>query len=409
MMNEAIQIQEPQHPACFIPRVNAQPFFHGSLFSGIGGFDLAAEWAGWQNAFHCEWNEFGQKILKHYWPKAISYGDIKQTDFTIWRGRIDVLTGGFPCQPYSLAGKRKGKDDERHLWPEMLRAIREISPTYIVGENVYGLVNWNGGLVFHEVQTDLEAEGYEIQPVILPACAVNAPHKRERVWFVAYRTGELQQRNEAGKCGNKRQQTVQQEYWQADTKQPRTMGENGIFTHANDNGHNGPENRQSHFKGNDGNTARENTVEQFEGCGCEATRTIANATSQQGERLQPEQREFSQQEQRQFGGTSGEMGYRNATNTRCSERQNGIHGQKQGRQTTEFGNSYTQFGAWTQFPITEPTICGGNDGIPTELDGITFPKWRNESIKAYGNAIVPQIALQIFNAINLHAAYYGWR
>ena len=93
------------------------PLLHGSLFSGIGGFDLAAEWAGWQNAFHCEWNEFGQKILKHYWPNAISYGDITKTDFTIHRGTIDVLTGGFPCQPYSLAGKRKGKEDERHLWP----------------------------------------------------------------------------------------------------------------------------------------------------------------------------------------------------------------------------------------------------------------------------------------------------
>jgi C-5 cytosine-specific DNA methylase len=137
-MNEILQTDtlsnENETPVCVLPRVNAQPFFHGSLFSGIGGFDLAAEWAGWQNAFHCEWNEFGQKILKHYWPKAISYGDITKTDFTIHRGTIDVLTGGFPCQPYSLAGKRKGKEDERHLWPEMLRAIREIAPRYIVGE-----------------------------------------------------------------------------------------------------------------------------------------------------------------------------------------------------------------------------------------------------------------------------------
>ena len=213
MMNNPHAPQLPM-TACYAP------LSHGSLFSGIGGFDLAAEWVGWQNRFHCEWNEFGQRILKHYWPKAISYGDITKTDFTIHRGTIDVLTGGFPCQPYSLAGKRLGKEDERHLWPEMLRAVYEIAPRYIVGENVAGLLSWNGGLVFDEVQTDLEAAGYEIQPVILPACAVNAPHKRERVWFVAYRTGELQQRNEAGKCGNKRQQTVQQEYWQADTKQP---------------------------------------------------------------------------------------------------------------------------------------------------------------------------------------------
>jgi DNA-cytosine methyltransferase len=119
---------------------------HGSLFSGIGGFDLAAEWMGWQNVFHCEWNPFGQRVLKHYWPNAISYNDITKTDFTIHRGSIDILTGGFPCQPYSAAGKRLGKEDDRHLWPEMLRAIREIQPAWIVGENVRGLTNWNGGM-----------------------------------------------------------------------------------------------------------------------------------------------------------------------------------------------------------------------------------------------------------------------
>ncbi len=178
---------------------------HGSLFSGIGGFDLAAQWMNWNNMFHCEWNEFGQKILKHYWPNAESYGDITKTDFTIWRGRIDILTGGFPCQPYSLAGKRKGKEDERHLWPEMLRAIREIQPGYIVGENVYGLINWNGGLVFHEVQADLEAEGYEVQPVILPACSVNAPHRRDRIWFVAYSDSARCKRYKEFKKGQQRE------------------------------------------------------------------------------------------------------------------------------------------------------------------------------------------------------------
>jgi DNA (cytosine-5)-methyltransferase 1 len=159
---------------------------HGSLFSGIGGFDLASEWMGWENVFHCEWNQFGQKVLKYYWPKAITYNDITKTDFTIHRGGIDIITGGFPCQPYSSAGKRLGKEDERHLWPEMLRAIREIQPSWIVGENVRGLTNWNGGLVFDEVQAELEAEGYEVTPFLLPACAVNAPHKRDRIWFVAH-------------------------------------------------------------------------------------------------------------------------------------------------------------------------------------------------------------------------------
>lgn len=158
---------------------------HISLFSGIGGFDLAAEWMGWENVAHCEWNPFGQRVLKYYWPNSISYHDITKTDFTIHRGTIDIVTGGFPCQPYSVAGKRKGKEDERHLWPEMLRAIREIQPRWVVGENVRGIINWDGGLVFKEVQADLEAEGYKILPFLLPAASVNAPHERYRTWFVA--------------------------------------------------------------------------------------------------------------------------------------------------------------------------------------------------------------------------------
>jgi hypothetical protein len=117
---------------------------HASLFSGIGGFDLAAEWMGWENIFHCEWNPFGQKVLAHHFPNSKSYNDITKTNFTIHEGTIDVLSGGFPCQPYSMVGKRLGKEDERHLWPEMLRTIKEVKPTWVVGENVLGIVNWGG-------------------------------------------------------------------------------------------------------------------------------------------------------------------------------------------------------------------------------------------------------------------------
>jgi DNA (cytosine-5)-methyltransferase 1 len=242
---------------------------HASLFSGIGGFDLAAEWMGWDNIFHCEINPFCQKILNYYWPNAKTYTDIKQTDFTIWRGRIDILTGGFPCQPYSAAGKRLGKEDERHLWPEMLRAIREIKPRYIVGENVGGLLTWNGGLVFEEVCADLENEGYEVQAFIIPACAKDAPHRRDRVWIIAH------------------------------AKMSRSSRE-------------------------------------------------------------------------------------------CIERQAKV--QSYGRNSTYIQTNFQNF-------PTQSPICGGNDGLPTGLDGITFPKWRNESIKGYGNAIVPQVVYEIFKAI----------
>ena len=159
---------------------------HGSLFSGIGGFDLASEWMGWENVFHCEWMPFPRQVLKHHFPNSISYEDITKTDFTIHRGSIDILTGGSPCQPYSMAGNRKGKEDERHLWPEMLRAIREIQAPFIVGENVRGLINWNEGLVFDEIQSDLENEGYEVIPVLLTSYGKNRDHKRERIFFIAY-------------------------------------------------------------------------------------------------------------------------------------------------------------------------------------------------------------------------------
>jgi len=240
---------------------------HGSLFSGIGGFDLAAEWMGWENKFHCEWNEFGQKVLHYYWPEAEQFTDIKKSNFTKYANRIDILTGGFPCQPYSSAGKRLGKEDDRHLWPEMLRAIREIQPRWVVGENVRGLTNWNGGVVFDEVQADLENQGYEVTPFLLPACAVNAPHRRDRIWFVA------------------------------DTE----------------------------------NIGREDALENRE--------------------------------------------------------------LERGR----FRKSY-QRNAWDSFPSVSP-ICNGDDGISDRLDSITFPKWRNESIKAGGNAIVPQVVYQIFKTI----------
>lgn len=328
-------------------------FKHGSLFSGIGGFDLAAEWMGWKNVFHCEWNEFGKRILNYYWPNAESFDDITKTDFTKYANTIDILTGGFPCQPYSVAGKRKGKEDERHLWPEMLRAIREIQPRYVVGENVAGLISWDGGLVFHEVQTDLENEGYEVWPFILPACAVNAPHKRERVWFIAYNSNArlkgLQQRRENG------------------------VHEFGTFT---DSGLLGQEERQEQSMG----------IEQL----CKKQLTT-NSESQRSERVQPgEQYKFSEQEQGKFRGGNCEN---NVTNTSSSGR---IQNDKQ-QQTGKSKHACT---SWEQFPTKSP-VCSRNDGISEQLDRITFPKWRSESVKAYGNAIVPQVVLQIFKAIQI--------
>ena len=159
---------------------------HASLFTGIGGFDLAAKWKGYTNLFQCEIDSFCRDFLAHHYPDTKRYEDVKTFDASSYAGRVDILSGGFPCQPYSSAGLRKGKEDERHLWPEMLRIIREVQPRWIVGENVSGLLNWSGGMVFEEVQADLEAEGYKQLPFILPAAGINAPHRRDRIFFIAY-------------------------------------------------------------------------------------------------------------------------------------------------------------------------------------------------------------------------------
>lgn len=291
---------------------------HISLFSGIGGFDLAAEWAGWTNVASCEINPFGRRHLAYYWPHAYHHDDIKTLTGEIieheaqkrygpdWRAYGIILSGGFPCQPYSLAGKRLGKEDERHLWPEMCRVIREVKPDWIVGENVFGLINWSNGLVFNEVQTDLEAQGYEVQAFVLPACAADAPHRRDRVWIIAH-TANIGQ------------------------KQPRNT--------------------------------RKRRAGLEDSCS-DASRNDANANDKRLQRSE------------ERGGA-------------------GSGGPERNKQLERFFRT-----TWHDFPTQSP-VCTRDDGLSAGLDGIAFPKWRNESIKAAGNAIVPQIAFRIFETINI--------
>jgi len=160
------------------------------LFSGIGGFSLAASWTGdIKTVAFCEIEPYCQKVLKKHWPDVPCYSDIKELngyDLVREHGAVDIVCGGPPCQPASCAGKRRGEEDDRWLWPEAIRLIREIHPRWCVFENPTGILTLNGGMAFENLLSQMESEGYEVQAVIIPACGVDAPHRRNRVWIVAY-------------------------------------------------------------------------------------------------------------------------------------------------------------------------------------------------------------------------------
>lgn len=336
---------------------------HASLFSGIGGAELAASWMGWTNVFHCEIQEFQRKVLEYWFPNSISYEDITKTDFTEWRGRIDVLTGGFPCQPFSVAGKRKGAEDNRYLWTEMLRAIRQIQPTWVVGENVAGLLSmvqpgkaikvgraddlFDENFIYRTEQQftidaiceDLEHAGYSVQPFIIPACAVGAPHRRDRVWIVAHRT-------DTGVKGL-------QQGGQDRVRRP-------IVT-SNPNG-----NRQRKWED-------KQVIEQRRGGTtnpCDGSKNVP------------------------FADTKG---------TGCTRKllEQKAKGKSDGQ------NCRINKPNFRNFPTQSP-VCSRNDGLPFRVAdlAISFPKWRSKSIEALGNAIVPQVIYEIFKAIENYDKMY---
>lgn len=159
---------------------------HLSLFSGIGGIDLAAEWAGFETVGQVEWADYPTKVLEKHWPNVPRWRDIRDVKGTDFPSGITVVSGGFPCQPFSTAGSQKGKKDDRYLWPEMRRVIREVRPTWVVGENVKGIIS----IALDTVCEELESEGYSVQTFCIPAISVGALHKRERVFIVAHATSK---------------------------------------------------------------------------------------------------------------------------------------------------------------------------------------------------------------------------
>lgn len=337
---------------------------------------------GWENLFHCEINEWCQKVLRFHFPKSIQYDDITRTDFTPWRGKVDVLTGGFPCQPFSTAGKRRGAEDDRYLWPEMLRAIREIRPAWVIGENVDGILSMvqpgsevtvesqaslfetsdketllEQEYVIETVCRDLEREGYSVQPILIPACGVGAPHKRYRVWFIA------SDRSDARIEG---------------LRQKRKDKVHGCLVATDTYG----EKLQKWLK-NNGREIEEENIARLDN-GVERSCCIRAFADSDNERLS----------------TIG-----------ITDRISSEEREKKRRCLMQYtSNDWPALSAerWKDFP-TQPPVCRRNDGLPFDVDylAISFTKWRQESIKAYGNAIVPQVAFEIFKAIETSTFHHS--
>ena len=186
------------------------------LFSGIGGFSYGLEKTGFQTVAFCEMDKYCKLVLQKHWKGIRIYNDVKE----ITKKRLeadgveapDIITGGFPCQPFSVAGKQKGTSDDRHLWPEMFRIIKEFTPRWIIGENVKGLTNIEKGMVFESVCTDLEGEGYEVRAFNIPAAGVGAPHRRERIWIVASLEDSRRSLRSWSKFGEKDENEIRKRY-----------------------------------------------------------------------------------------------------------------------------------------------------------------------------------------------------
>lgn len=425
-------------------------YVHASLFSGIGSPEVAAAMLGWDNAFHCEINPFGRAVLEYWFPESKSYEDITKTDFREWRGKIDVLTGGFPCQPFSYAGKRGGREDERYLWPQMLRAIDEIRPTWVVGENVAGITTMvEGGVLtpmgcdttlfgegdglhryelrqsftIERICRDLEGLGYTVQPVLIPAAAVGAPHRRDRIFILAHVADS--------DCGDDLRSSGEDE--------GKGEGE-GLSERHSIRKPGEPDQLRSEVQGvaqdpiGDGRAVGESEVERCEWnfgdtcprndqriCGKEGIHSAYSDSRRSGE-VSSEIYSGVADGAKSFG--NGSIPF--AADPICEGLPTSVQSRGYGKEE-RYGerrpvmltsyDTWVEGTWWNNFP-TVPPVHRGNDGIPFPVDGLTVPpipkpptygkgdpekypfgKWRTESLKAYGNAIVPQVMYRIFQAI----------
>ena len=425
--------------------MNQNTITHASVFSGIGGPEVAAVMLGWENLFHCEINPFGRTVLDYWFPNSKSYEDITTTDFSEWRGRVNVLTGGFPCQPFSYAGQRRGAQDDRYLWPYMFRCIDQIQPDWIIAENVAGILtmveqgevsevassadlfdslNDIRGYRLRETFTlqricdDLEGHGYAVQPVLIPACAVGAPHRRDRVFIIGHRNANLSQDPVCGGqlVGRDGEQGSERNERHAGTRggqrlrgeTSRTAPSDTVGSGAGAPGASGS--TQSHGSDTDQQQSQRRATPQWSDRFYAILRHATDTDCEgREEPKQPGRRAYSSQEGAGMDNRTKRPcgnGYVTHTDSEMLEgrQRSGAQGHGQsadGSVRHVCGNSDVPGARWQGFPTVSP-VHRGNDGLPFDVDDLTLPfgKWRTEALKAYGNAIVPQVMYEIFRAID---------
>ena len=419
---------------------------HASTFSGIGAPEVAAEMLGWENVFHREINPFGRRVLDYYFPKAKSYEDITRTDFSEWRDRITVLTGGFPCQPFSYAGKRRGSEDDRYLWPFMLRCIEQVRPRWFVGENVAGITTMafpgedvkvgeqtdlfgacdevyekHERYVLDEICQSLERAGYSVQPMLIPACAVGAPHRRDRVFIVAHRLTE--DTLHSGLMGREHdEQGCERNIGNAGARGAERLCEQTMEGACTDERRPTPDPSCS---GSGAQAESYRLISEWRDRlslasqrGDSPKRTDGLSSLQGHTSYTPSQRrrEIYEQVQSKLADCAEPFGNgreRNVTDTQCDGLE-GMHESRssEGGQRMQVRRNFAGHDCesvermlsenrWRTFPSVSP-VYRGNDGLPFPVDHLTIPfsEWKRESLKAYGNAIVPQVMYEIFRCID---------
>ena len=343
------------------------------LFSGIGGFSLGAERNGIETIGFVEKDEFCQKVLKKHWSDVPIIDDIRKVNGKDF-GSATIISGGFPCQPFSVAGKRKGTDDDRYLWDEMLRVISSCKPTWVIGENVEGLINIQDGMVLRSVQDDLEREGFQVQCLVIPASGIGAWHQRRRVWIIGCNPANKKNdtntnssrlhREKMHKHGERKSINRKERYTKQICKTLAPLAPTRNVSNANSGELHG-------------------CISTSRICRTKHDRMDSNKKRNGNEIWSETERCSSQNTERENVSDSTSKGLENDVI------------QSNNKQTTNpkinSDRSFERQQTWWQ---TQSKLCGVPNGVSHELHSD-----RADRIKALGNSIVPQIAEQIFRSI----------